>query len=113
MHVLPAQVITNDGKSVPPEEVSFRTQDPKATADYFQEGVHYVPDTEEFLEAIGHWATSDADLIGRRWGAAASRNPACLHAEGPHVLSTQHAQGGGAQLDAAGGLRGLRGGRVR
>ena len=66
MLALPAQVITNNGRSVPPEEVSMRTQDPRATADYFQEGVHYVPDTEEFLEAIGHWATSDADLIGRR-----------------------------------------------
>ena len=50
----------------------MRTRDPLATADYFQEGCHHVPATEEFLEAIGHWATSDADLLGRRDKAPSS-----------------------------------------
>jgi hypothetical protein len=66
------QLITNGGRSVAPEGVGMRTVDPLATADYFQEGCHHVPDTEEFLEAIGHWATSDADLLGRRDEAPSS-----------------------------------------
>ena len=54
--------------TVAPEDVAMRVQDPLAAADWFQEGCHYVPELEEFLDAIGHYAASDADLIHARWG---------------------------------------------
>jgi hypothetical protein len=60
------QLITNNGRSVHPNAVSIREQDPLATSDWFQEGVHYVPETEEFLSDLGHFRDSDADLIWRR-----------------------------------------------
>ncbi|KAK9916554.1 hypothetical protein WJX75_004063 [Coccomyxa subellipsoidea] len=63
-------LITNNGRSVHPNAVSIREQDPLATSDWFQEGVHYVPETEEFLSDLGHFRDSDADLIWRREEAA-------------------------------------------
>lgn len=63
---MPLQLITNNGRSVHPSNVSLREQDPLEAADYFQEGVHYVPETEDFLRALGHFADSDAHLIMRR-----------------------------------------------
>lgn len=61
------QLITNNGRSVHPNAVSIREQDPLERADWFQEGVHHVPETEDFLHALGHWKSSDHDLIWRRW----------------------------------------------
>ncbi|CAL8466969.1 g6505 [Coccomyxa elongata] len=63
-------LITNNGCSVHPNAVSIREQDPLERADWFQEGVHHVPETEDFLHALGHWKSSDHDLIWRREEAA-------------------------------------------
>lgn len=49
-----------------PDNVAVRILDPLQVSDYFQEGVHYVPETEEFLEALGHLRHSDADLVAHR-----------------------------------------------
>ncbi len=65
------QLITNNGRSVHPSAVSIREQDPLETSDYFQEGVHYVPETEDFLRELGHFRDSDTDLIWRRYASRA------------------------------------------
>ncbi len=49
-----------------PDNVGYRVLDPLQISDYFQEGVHYVPETEEFLAALGHLKEDDHDLIAHR-----------------------------------------------
>jgi hypothetical protein len=40
-----------------------RGEDPIAPADWFKEGVHFVPSTEDVLRSLGHWADSEAELL--------------------------------------------------
>ncbi len=56
------QLITNGGKSVHPSKVHYRTKDPLEKVDWFQAGAHSIPETEDFLRMIGHFADSDHDL---------------------------------------------------
>lgn len=44
-----------------PEQL--RGEDPLAPADWYAEGVHYVPDTEDYIRSIGHWAESESELV--------------------------------------------------
>jgi len=56
------QLITNGGKSVHPSKVHYRTKDPLEKVDWFQAGAHSIPETEDFLRMIGHFADNDHDL---------------------------------------------------
>ena len=58
------QVVTKFGAAVDPERVGVRIQDPQESADYFQEGVHWVPNMLDFIDSTGHLLASDEDLIG-------------------------------------------------
>ena len=56
------QLITNGGRSVHPGKVHYRIKDPLEKVDWFQAGAHSIPETEEFLNMIGHFAENDHDL---------------------------------------------------
>lgn len=56
------QLITNGGKSVHPSKVHYMVKDPLEKADWFQAGAHSIPETEDFLRMIGHFADSDEHL---------------------------------------------------
>ena len=56
------QLITNGGRSVHPGKVHYRIKDPLEKVDWFQAGAHSIPETEEFLDMIGHFAENDHHL---------------------------------------------------
>ena len=56
------QLITNGGRSVHPDKVAYKVKDPLEKADWFQAGAHTIPETEDFLRIIGHFADNDHDL---------------------------------------------------
>ena len=56
------QLITNGGKSVHPSRVRYTVKDPLEKAEWFQAGAHSIPETEDFLRMIGHFADDDHDL---------------------------------------------------
>ena len=60
--IMGLQLITNGGKSVHPNKVRYRTKDPLEKVDWFQSGAHSIPETEDFLRMIGHFAENDHDL---------------------------------------------------
>ncbi len=39
--------------------------DPEAKADYFEDGVHWVPETIDYIRSIGHLCTDEEALLGR------------------------------------------------
>jgi hypothetical protein len=71
---------------VHPDNVAVHILDPLATSDYFQEGVHYVPETEDFLAALGRLRENDHDLIARRCAS-----PCLLSGADFKSLARQHA----------------------
>lgn len=56
------QLITIGGKAVHPSKVHYMVKDPLEKADWFQAGAHSIPETEDFLRMIGHFADSDEHL---------------------------------------------------
>eukprot|EP00884_Botryococcus_braunii_P009395 jgi/Botrbrau1/18457/Bobra.0072s0040.1 len=56
-------LITQGGRTVDPNRIPVRPEDPLAPADWFSEGVHYVPDTEDVIRRMGHWAESEEELL--------------------------------------------------
>ena len=54
------------GKAVDPLKIPIQVVDPDTYADGFREGVHYVPDTIDYVREIGHLAESEEELIGNR-----------------------------------------------
>ena len=45
-----------------PGKVRYQVKDPLEKADWFQAGAHSIPETEDFLRMIGHFADDDHDL---------------------------------------------------
>ena len=45
-----------------PSRVHYKVKDPLEKADWFQAGAHSIPETEDFLRMIGHFADDDHDL---------------------------------------------------
>lgn len=60
------------GKAVNPLEIPIRVVDPDSHADGFQEGVHFVPDTVDYIREIGHLCEDEEELIGERKDSAPS-----------------------------------------
>ena len=54
------------GQAADPLEIPIRVVDPETYADGFQEGVHYVQDTIDYIRDIGHLCEREEDLIGER-----------------------------------------------
>lgn len=54
------------GKAVDPLKIPIQIVDPDTYADGFREGVHYVPDTIDYIRDIGHLAETEEELIGER-----------------------------------------------
>lgn len=54
------------GQAVDPMKIPIGVVDPDTYADGFQEGVHFVPDTIDYIRDIGHLAESEEELIGER-----------------------------------------------
>ena len=54
------------GKAVDPLKIPIQVVDPDTYADGFREGVHFVPDTIDYVRDIGHLAESEEELIGER-----------------------------------------------
>lgn len=54
------------GKAVDPLKIPIQVVDPHSYADGFREGVHFVPDTIDYVREIGHLAESEEELIGER-----------------------------------------------
>ncbi len=38
-------------------------EDPLRPTDWYQEGVHWVAETEDFIRSIGHWTEDENDLL--------------------------------------------------
>ena len=54
------------GQAVDPLQIPINVVDPDSRADGFLEGVHFVPDTIDYIRDIGHLAEKEEDLIGER-----------------------------------------------
>lgn len=48
-------LITQGGMATDPSNVPLLVEDPEMVADYVSQGVTYIPETEEYLQQIGHW----------------------------------------------------------
>lgn len=55
-----------NGQATDPLQIPINVVDPDSYADGFREGVHFVPDTIDYVREIGHLVEREEELIGER-----------------------------------------------